>query len=82
MRAKFGCSQTVVSKKGGYKQTHTHVHKGTLQLYIGPSITIWLLDNNSVCIRPRIQLQIMQAMFDAQVTNVQYRAVIEVTLKQ
>ena len=40
MRAKFCCSQTVVSKKGGYRQTerhtdrHTHTHKGTLQLYI------------------------------------------------
>ena len=35
MRAKFGCSQTVVSKKGGtYTQTPTHRHKGTLQLYI------------------------------------------------
>ena len=39
MRAKFGCSQTVVSKQrggGGYRQTSTHAHtdKGTLQVYI------------------------------------------------
>ena len=29
MRAKFGCSQTVVSKKWGGVQTDTHAHKGT-----------------------------------------------------
>ena len=33
MHPKFGCSQTVVSKKRGV-QTHTDTHKGTLQLYI------------------------------------------------
>ena len=33
MHAKFGCSQTVVSIKGGVK-TDTHTHKGTLQHYI------------------------------------------------
>ena len=62
----FVGSQTVMSKKGAHTRTHarthTRTHKGTLQLYIGPSI-----DNNSVCIRHRIQLQIMQLMFDAQV---------------
>ena len=34
MCAKFGCSATVVSKKGGGVQTDRHTHKGTLQLYI------------------------------------------------
>ena len=31
-RAKFGCSQTVVSKKGG-GGLQTDTHKGTLQIY-------------------------------------------------
>ena len=53
-----------MSKKGGV-QTHTHTHTHTQRdtaAFIGPSI-----DNNSVCIRHRIQLRIMQLMFDAQV---------------
>ena len=32
-RAKFGCSQTVVSEKKGIQDRDTHTHKGTLQLY-------------------------------------------------
>ena len=37
MRANYGCSQTVVSKKGRI-QTDRHTYRGTLQLYIVPLI--------------------------------------------
>ena len=42
MCAKFGCSPTVVSKKGGYRQTDRQTGKGTLQLYI-VDIYRWIL---------------------------------------
>ena len=34
MCAKFGCVPTVVSKRGGHRQTDRQTDKGTLQLYI------------------------------------------------
>ena len=48
MRAKFGYSQMILSKKWGVQTDRPHTHKGTLQLYIVDS-TVLSIHINRFC---------------------------------
>ena len=63
MRAKFGCCQTVVSKKRGEgtdRHTHMHTHKGTRQLYIVDANVIQIRDWSASAMNNIVSVVFMQ----------------------